>query len=48
MKNDDVTPQIVEISKSNYEHKRVHFSPYDFFLYYINIHMVQERERCTP
>ena len=24
------------------------FFPYKIFLYYINIHMVHEREKCTP
>ena len=31
------------------ERKRVHSSPYEFFLiYYIDIHMVHERKKWTP
>ena len=37
----------MKFSELKYERKRVHFSPYDF-LYYIDIHMVHEREKCTP
>ena len=39
----DVTPQII----LNYERKRVHFTV-RFFLYYIDIHKVHEKEKCTP
>ena len=47
--NGDVPPLILwNFSELKYEHKRVHFSPYDFFLYDFDIHMVHEREKCTP
>ena len=42
--NGDVTPQIFEISKLNYERKRVHFSPYDFF-FIISIYTWCMREK---
>ena len=38
----------MKFSELKYEHKRVHFSPYDFFLNDFDIHMVHEREKCTP
>ena len=35
-------------SELKFEHNRVHFSPYIFFLYYIDINIGHERENCTP
>ena len=46
--NGDVTQRIIfKFEELKYERKQVHLSPHDSF-YYVDLHMVHEREKCTP
>ena len=36
-----------KFSELKYERKRVHFSPCAFLFYFIDIHIVHEKEKCT-